>query len=89
MATIELIETIENFPVYALPYLTTGDDTGLEYSEAKAVDDLRERLEADCDSVTFDAAAPVGRWSQEPLFGLPCNVTEVYVWGVPRHAVPE
>lgn len=82
-----LIDIIERFPTYALSYLFSGDSEGLEYNEAKAVDDIRARLNTTHEGVTYDQDAASIEFTNNPEFGLPCECLTVNVWGTPRNAV--
>jgi hypothetical protein len=82
-----LIDTIQNFPAYALHYLRSEDPGELEYNEAKAVDDIRAQFNATHERVSFDQEVSNKEFTNTPAFGLPCEAMPVNVWGVPRDVV--
>ena len=82
-----LIGTIERFPTYALNCLMTGECEGLEYKEAKAVEDLRESFLKAHDFISYDQDAASIKFTNDPEFGLPCEAMVVNVWGRARDNV--
>lgn len=72
---------IECIPIYALPYLINGDESGLEDGDKSAIDWWMQRngyTDPGVIITTMPNCPPV-YYTTRPAFGLPCEVEECIV----------